>query len=87
MPAYDASRAFAGYRGFGLCRTMRLRPVAEGVETAEQHQWLRGLEVDEFQGYLFSPALPPARFEALLAFEERVGEEAGEETWVSGAQC
>ena len=51
----------------GLCRAMRLRPVAEGVETAAQHQWLRGLEVDEFQGYLFAPALPPRQFEALLA--------------------
>ncbi|MFT3803850.1 MAG: bifunctional diguanylate cyclase/phosphodiesterase [Burkholderiaceae bacterium] len=51
----------------GLCRAMRLRPVAEGVETAAQHQWLRGLAVDEFQGYLFSPPLPPDRFEALLA--------------------
>ncbi|MFT3814311.1 MAG: EAL domain-containing protein [Acidovorax sp.] len=51
----------------GLCRTMGLRPVAEGVETSAQHQWLLGLEVEEFQGYLFAPALPPREFEALLA--------------------
>lgn len=57
----------------GLCRAMGLRPVAEGVETAEQHQWLRGLAVDEFQGYLFSPALPPDRFEALLVPGEGMG--------------
>ena len=51
----------------GLCRTMGLRPMAEGVETQAQHRWLRGLEVDEFQGDLFAPALPPRQFEALLA--------------------
>jgi len=50
----------------GLCQAMGLRPVAEGVETTDQHQWLLGLGVREFQGYLFARPLPPAAFEALL---------------------
>ena len=50
----------------GLCRALGLRPVAEGVETACQHQWLLGLGVGEFQGFLFAPALPADSFEALL---------------------
>jgi EAL domain-containing protein (putative c-di-GMP-specific phosphodiesterase class I) len=32
--------------------------IGEGVETEEQHQQLRALGVDLFQGYLFSPPLP-----------------------------
>ena len=35
-----------------------LRVVAEGVETAEQLEFLRGLQCEEFQGYLFSKPVP-----------------------------
>lgn len=40
--------------------------VAEGVETAAQFQVLRDLGVDAYQGWLFSRALAPADFRALL---------------------
>ncbi|MCD0422259.1 EAL domain-containing protein [Rubrivivax sp. JA1024] len=50
----------------GLCRAMKLHPVAEGVETEAQRRWLEELGVAEFQGWLFAPALPRERFEALL---------------------
>lgn len=41
--------------------------VAEGVETDEQHQVLRGLEVDQYQGYLLAHPQPAATFRDHLA--------------------
>jgi EAL domain-containing protein (putative c-di-GMP-specific phosphodiesterase class I) len=49
-----------------LAQALRLRVVAEGVETEEQAQLLRLLRCDQVQGYLFSPPLPPERLEPLL---------------------
>ncbi len=40
--------------------------VAEGVETPDQLEFLRGHGCDEYQGFLFSPAVPAARFRELL---------------------
>jgi len=40
--------------------------VAEGVEREEQLGFLRGHGCDEYQGFLFSPAVPAARFRDLL---------------------
>ncbi|MEW6324978.1 MAG: EAL domain-containing protein [Nitrospirota bacterium] len=42
-----------------LARTMNLTVLAEGVETDEQMELLRGLRCDEGQGYLFCRPLPP----------------------------
>ncbi len=47
-----------------LARSLKLGVVAEGVETAEQASLLRSLECDEIQGYLVSPPLACAQFEA-----------------------
>jgi diguanylate cyclase (GGDEF)-like protein len=41
-----------------LAHTLKLRLVAEGVETLEQASFLKGLGCDEIQGYLISKPLP-----------------------------
>jgi len=46
-------------------RALDLKLVAEGVETAGQRELLRGWGCDELQGFVFSPALPPAALEEL----------------------
>lgn len=45
---------------------LQLRIVAEGVETEEQLSFLRELSCDEYQGYLFSPAIEGAEVPDLL---------------------
>ena len=46
-----------------LAHSLRLKVVAEGVETDEQSRLLRLLKCDEMQGFLFSKPLPGALFE------------------------
>ena len=46
-----------------LARTLDLEVVAEGVETREQWEALARLGCHYGQGYFFSRALPPDRFE------------------------
>jgi PAS domain S-box-containing protein len=45
---------------------LNLNVVAEGVETHPQLEYLRELGCDEYQGYLFSAAVPAGQFEELL---------------------
>lgn len=47
-----------------LAHSLKLKVVAEGVETEEQAQLLRGLNCDEMQGYLFIKPLSCETFEA-----------------------
>lgn len=49
-----------------LAHSLRLRVVAEGVETDEQLEYLRKLSCDQYQGFLCSPAVPAPRFIELL---------------------
>jgi diguanylate cyclase (GGDEF)-like protein len=49
-----------------LGHNLRMDVVAEGVETAEQLEALRGLGCDFAQGYLFSPAVEPSAAEGLM---------------------
>lgn len=50
-----------------LARSLRLQVVAEGVETAAQHEFLGRSGCDDFQGYYFSTPLPAAELGRLLA--------------------
>ncbi len=52
-----------------LGRNLGLKVVAEGVETAEQMQFLREHACDEVQGYFFSRPVPTQQFESLLRGE------------------
>ena len=45
-------------------RSLRLKVVAEGVETEEQSRLLRLVSCDEFQGFLFRKPVPSEIFEA-----------------------
>ena len=45
-----------------MSRALRLRVIAEGVETEPQRAFLRDAGCDEFQGFLFAPALDPLSF-------------------------
>jgi diguanylate cyclase (GGDEF)-like protein/PAS domain S-box-containing protein len=54
-----------------LARNLRVRVVAEGVETQEQLAALRGMGCDFAQGFLFAEALPPDRAAALAAERQR----------------
>ena len=47
-------------------RSLKLRVVAEGVETPEELAFLQAHNCDEAQGYYFSRALPADRFAQLL---------------------
>jgi diguanylate cyclase (GGDEF)-like protein len=50
-----------------LAQSLRLKVVAEGVESEQQAELLRLLRCDQAQGYLFSRPVPPAQAEVLLA--------------------
>ncbi|MBI5887359.1 MAG: EAL domain-containing protein [Deltaproteobacteria bacterium] len=62
--ADDASIAIAVIR---LAHNMNLKVVAEGVETEAQRLFLRRLECDRMQGYLFAKPLSAYEFEKLIA--------------------
>ncbi len=42
-----------------LSRDLGLQAIAEGIETIEQAQRLRGLKCDQGQGYVFAEPLTP----------------------------
>ncbi|MBL8629049.1 MAG: EAL domain-containing protein [Rhodospirillaceae bacterium] len=50
----------------GLSKSLGLRVVAEGVETADQARFLKACGCEEIQGFLVSKPLPPAAFEAFV---------------------
>ncbi|MFD1677983.1 EAL domain-containing protein [Alicyclobacillus fodiniaquatilis] len=54
-----------------LAHRLNITVVAEGVETEQQLAYLKENECDEFQGYLYSRALPASAFEELLWMEGR----------------
>jgi diguanylate cyclase len=75
----------------GMAQNLKLRVIAEGVETLEELEFLRALHCDEAQGYYFSRPVPAEQFAKLLksgipdvAVHRRVGSEP-DRAEVSGA--
>ena len=50
----------------GMARALKLRVIAEGVETLEELAFLRAYRCDEAQGYYFSQPVPAQQFAMLL---------------------
>jgi EAL domain-containing protein (putative c-di-GMP-specific phosphodiesterase class I) len=57
-----------------MTHNLRLKAIAEGVETQAQHDFLREHGCDEMQGYFFSKPLPEDEF---LAFVQKHQRQAG----------
>jgi diguanylate cyclase len=49
-----------------LGHTLKLKVIAEGVETPEQLEFLQMLGCDQYQGYHYSAAMPPNEFADLI---------------------
>ncbi|WP_250628632.1 putative bifunctional diguanylate cyclase/phosphodiesterase [Pinirhizobacter soli] len=67
----------------GLSHSLDLTVVAEGVETASQHAWLRNHGCDFLQGFLFSHPLP---LDALLVHLHQSEEAQGDIKTVSPSE-
>ncbi|HJV51244.1 MAG TPA: EAL domain-containing protein [Noviherbaspirillum sp.] len=64
---YDAAIIEAIIR---MAHTLRLEVIAEGVETADQLNFLRERRCDKVQGYYYSEPMPADRFGAMLVAQE-----------------
>ncbi len=49
-----------------LAQSLKMKTIAEEVETEAQRDFLRELQCDEAQGYLFSKPLPPDQVTQIL---------------------
>ena len=67
----------------GLSHSLDLTVVAEGVETASQHAWLRNHGCDFLQGFLFSHPLP---LDALLVHLHQSEEAPGDIKMISPSE-
>jgi diguanylate cyclase (GGDEF)-like protein/PAS domain S-box-containing protein len=65
----DSNDAAIAIMIVALARSLGLEVIAEGVENVEQRQFLFDHGCPSYQGYLFSPPVPIARFDTLLVTE------------------
>lgn len=63
----DADDAAIVMAIIGLAHNLKLKVIAEGVETEEQLAFLRLLRCDEMQGYLCSEPLPAGAFKQFVS--------------------
>lgn len=69
-----------------LARNMRLDVIAEGVETSEQHAFLRANECKYGQGFLFSRPLPQDKI-TLLLHQHATGSQRGSAQEIDHGGC
>ncbi len=65
LPNDEGDRAIVSAT-IGMARGLKLKVVAEGVETQAQHDYLSGLGCEAFQGFLCAPGLPALAFEQMV---------------------
>lgn len=65
LPDDEGDRAIVSAT-IGMARGLKLKVVAEGVETIAQRDYLASLGCESFQGFLCSPGLPAEQFEQLM---------------------
>ena len=65
LPKHDKDRAIV-QTVVTLGHSLGMDVVAEGIETPDQQRILQHIGCDVFQGFLFSKAVPPEQFEALV---------------------
>jgi diguanylate cyclase (GGDEF)-like protein/PAS domain S-box-containing protein len=65
LPQDESDRAIVSAI-IGMARGLKLKVVAEGVETLAQRDYLAELECESYQGFLCSQALPATEFEELM---------------------
>ncbi|HSP15017.1 MAG TPA: EAL domain-containing protein [Thermoanaerobaculia bacterium] len=58
----------------GMARALHIKIMGEGVETQEAADFLRSQSCDEFQGFLFSKAVPAEECERFIHLDARPGE-------------
>jgi diguanylate cyclase (GGDEF)-like protein/PAS domain S-box-containing protein len=68
----DADDATIALATIALAHNLRMRVIAEGVETAEQCVFLRDHRCDEIQGYFFSKPVSASDMTAMLAADRRL---------------
>ena len=73
--ATDPSDAAIASAVVALGHGLKLKVLAEGVETQGQLAFLKTLQCDKMQGYLFSKPLPAEAFESLLREDRHLEEE------------
>jgi diguanylate cyclase (GGDEF)-like protein/PAS domain S-box-containing protein len=72
--ATDADDASIVGAMIGMGKNLKQRVIAEGIETEEQLTFLRGLQCEEGQGFLFGHPVPADEFARLLLdADERMG--------------
>lgn len=62
----DADNAAIVMAALAMAKSLKLKVLAEGVESKEQYRFMKEHGCDEMQGYLFSRPLPAVEFEKLL---------------------
>ena len=69
---FDAADAAIVQGTIALGHSLKLRILAEGVETEAQMGYLRSIHCDEMQGFFYSRPLPPDELLALLRSSRRL---------------